>query len=317
MRQLLLLCAFSAISFWTSGQQFFSNAAPKGTKGNTYLLSMNDAQLDIGVQTVTIFALDDRATLHSNPHFQAMWNLIRLGASIEALLQGANEPLNAINLGKKYGQNGYNKTILQVYVRYGFGESSDLALQRHFFEYVIGPGYFRQGNRGIHTHLEYQMNILKTGYSAGGGSIAKAFDHEIYAGARMGFDWSFGRSESEAGFFTHLNDEIRRIADRNEFTASQLIRLQEMAETSKVLLPEDVGGRAFHIGPVFGARLSKNVLKHGQVFVSGTGFFDLMDLSNQKGEKANRRSQHQISASLGFRLTIGGEGHGLVAKGFF
>ncbi len=292
----------------------FAFAQPKG---NTYLLSLNDAQLDIGLKTVTVFALDDRATLYSNPHFQAMWNLIRLGASIEALLHGTEEPLNDINLGKKYGQNGYNKTVLQFFLRYGFGESSDVALQQHFLEFAVSPGYFKEGNKGMHMHLEYQMNVLKTQYGAGGGSLARSFDYEFYLGGRMGFDWSFGRSEGETGFFAHLNDEIQRIADENEFTASQLIRLQEMAESAKILLPEDVGGRAFHAGPIVGGRLSKKVLKHGQFFVSGTGFYDLMDLAHQNGAKENKRSQHQVNLSLGLQLTIGGDGNGLVAKGFF
>lgn len=286
-------------------------------KSNTYLLSLNDAQLSVGLKTVTVFALDDRAALHSNPHFKAMWNLIQLGAEVEALLQGRGEPLNDINLNKKYGQNGYNKTLIQFFLRYGFGESSDLAMQQHFFEWVVSPGYFKAGNKGMHTHLEYQMNLLKTNYSAGGGSLARSFDHEFYVGGRIGFDWSFGRSEGETGFFAHLNDEIRRVADENEFTASQLIRLQEMAESSKVLLPEDVGGRAFHIGPVVGGRLSKSVLKHGRIFAEGAGFYDLLDLSHQGGAKENKRSQHQVNVSLGFSFMIGGEGNGLVAKGFF
>ncbi|MBK7873462.1 MAG: hypothetical protein IPJ74_23760 [Saprospiraceae bacterium] len=287
------------------------------SRGDTYLLSLNDAQLDIGLKTVTVFALDDRATLHSNPHFQAMWNLIQLGSSIEALLHGTSEPLNDLNLGKKYGQNGYNKTVIQFFMRYGFGESSDVALQQHFIELGISPGYFKEGNKGMHLHLEYQMNLLKTQYGAGGGSLARTFDHEFYIGGRLGFDWSFGRSEGETGFFAHLNDEIQRIADENEFTASQLIRLQELAESSKVLLPEDVGGRALHIGPIVGGRLSKKVLKHGQLFLNGTGFYDLMDLSHQGGAKENKRSQHQVNISLGLQLTIGGDGNGLVAKGFF
>lgn len=293
--------------------QSFAQRGP----GNDYLFSLDDARLDIGLQTVTVFALDDRAALHSNPHFEAMLNLIQLGASIEALLQGMDEPLNDVNLGKKYGQNGYNKTVVMLFVRYGFGESSDLALQQHFLEFGISPGYFKEGNTGMHTHLQYRMNILKTGYSAGGGSIAKAFDHEFYVGGRMGMDWSFGRSESEAGFFSHLNDEIRRIANDNEFTAAQLIKLQEMAEKSKVLLPEDVGGRAFHIGPIVGAKFSKSILRRGQIFLDASGFYDLMDLSHQTGNKENKRSQHQLNLSLGFGLQIGGEGKGLVAKGFF
>jgi len=286
-------------------------------QGRTYLLSLNDARLELGLQTVTVFALDDRAALHTNPHFEAMWNLIQLGASVEALLQGMDEPLNDINLGKKYGQNGYNKTVMMLFLRYGFGESNDVALQQHFLELGVSPGYFKEGNNGMHLQLQYKMNILKTGYSAGGGSIARAFDHEFYVGGRMGFDWSFGRSESEAGFFSHLNDEIQRIADENEFTASQLIRLQDMAEQSKILLPEDVGGRAFHIGPIAGVRFSKNFLNNGQLFLDATGFFDLMDLAHQGGGKENKRSQHQLNLSLGMSLQIGGEGKALVAKGFF
>ncbi len=305
--RLLIPCMLVALPMVVIGQP----------RSKTYLLSLNDAQLDVGLRTVTVFALDDRASLHSNPHFKAMWDLIRLGASIEALLHGTQQPLNDISLSKKYGQNGYNKTVLQFFLRYGFGESSDVALQQHFIEWVVSPGYFKDGNRGMHTHLEYQMNVLKTRYGAGGGSITRSFDHEFFAGGRLGFDWSFGRSEGETGFFSHLNDEIRRIADRNEFTASQLIRLQEMAESAKVLLPEDVGGRAFHAGPVIGGRVSKKVLKHGLVFASGTAFYDLLDLAHQKGDKENKRSQHQINISMGFSLTIGGEGNGLVAKGFF
>jgi hypothetical protein len=245
-----------------------------------------------------------------------MWNLINLGATLEAMLQGHDEPMNDLNLGKKYGQNGYNKTVLMFFMRYGFGESSDVAVQRHFFELGISPGFYKQGKNGMHLQLEYQMNILKTNYGAGGASIEKMFDHEMYVGARIGFDGSFSRSESETGFFSTLIDELERIANANEFTAAQLIKLEDMAEKSKVLLPEDVGGRSFHIGPIFGGRLSKHITRNSQAFLSGTAFYDLMDLTNGKTNKENERSQHQINISLGFNITIGGEGKSMV-KGFF
>ena len=67
----------------------FAQTQNKSTSsGPTYLLSMDDSKLDMGIRVVNVFALDDRAPLSSNPHFQAMWNLIKLGASLESLLQG-------------------------------------------------------------------------------------------------------------------------------------------------------------------------------------------------------------------------------------
>lgn len=308
----LLLCiTFFALSVMVTAQP---NPTFGGNK-HKYILTLNDAQLDVGLKTVTVFALDDRASLYANPHFQAMWNLINLGATLEAMLQG-KEPINDLNLGKKYGQNGYNKTVLMFFLRYGFGESSDVALQRHFFELGISPGFYKQGKGGTHLQLEYQMNLLKTAYGAGGASIEKMFDHEVYVGARMGFDGSFSRSESETGFFSTLINELERIANENEFTAAQLIKLEDMAEQSRILLPKDVGGRSFHIGPVIGGRLSKHILHNAQVFLNGTAFYDLMDLTNGKNNQENERSQHQINISLGFNITIGGEGKSMV-KGFF
>lgn len=277
-------------------------------KGNNYLMELVDARLDVGLKTNTIFALDDRAPLSSNPHFQAMWDLIRLGAALESILQGTEEPLNDINLNKKFGQNGYNRTVIMFFIRYGFGESSDVKLQQHFFELGISPGYFKEGNGGMNMHLDYRMNIAKTGYGAGGKSIDRAFDYEIYAGVRAGFDWSSGRSESEAGFFAHLNEEIKRIAADNELSVSQLLMLEDLAESSKILLPEDVGGRAFHIGPIAGGRLSKKITNNFRCFVGALGFYDLMDLSSSNKDRENRRSQHHISIMAGLSLTIGGEG---------
>jgi hypothetical protein len=315
MGRILLLLLFSLLLLPIDLiGQFYGNTTEKG---KTYLFALDDAQLDIGLKTISVFALDDRASLYANPHFKAMWNLIRLGATVEAILNGNNEPLNDIDLGKKYGKNGYNKTVMMLFIRYGFGESSDLKIQQHFFELGISPGYFRQGNRGMNLHLDYRNNIIKTGYGAGGNSISRAFDHEIYVGGRIGFDWSFGRSESEAGFFSHLNDEIKRIARQNDFSVAQLLLLEQMAETSKVLLPEDVGGRAFHIGPVAGARISMQILRSGRFFLEGNGFYDLMDHVGSKGNKENKRSQHHISLGAGLQLTIGGEGRGLVQRGFF
>ncbi len=284
-----------------------------------YLLNMNDSQLDIGLQTATIFALDDRASLSSNPHFQAMWNLVKLGATLETLLRGADEPLNDIDLGQEFGRNGYNKTVIMFFVRYGFGESSDLKIQRHFLELGVSPGYFREGKKGMNLHLDYQMNLAKTDYGAGAQSISRSFDYEFFAGARVGFDGSFARSESEAGFFTHLNSEIQRIATENDFTATQLVALQNLAETSRVLLPKDVGGNSFHFGPIAGARVSKKVFKSSRVFASGMGFYDLMDLASPKKGEENKRSQHILSLSLGFNVTIGAEGkaRGTTFQSFF
>ncbi|NUQ25797.1 MAG: hypothetical protein HUU34_17755, partial [Saprospiraceae bacterium] len=227
----------------------------KPAKSGRFLLELNDAQLDIGLQTVTMFALDDRASLSANPHFEAMWNLVRLGATLETLLRGDEDVLNDVDMNKKFGRNGYNKTVLMLFARYGFGESSDVKLQRHFFELGVSPGFFKQGKKGTHIHLDFRTNIARTPYGAGGGSIDRTFDYEIFGGMRMGFDWSFSRSESESGFFAHLNDELKRIAYENDFTASELIMLEDLAESSRVLLPEDVGGRAFHFGPIAGARI--------------------------------------------------------------
>ncbi|HMQ46314.1 MAG TPA: hypothetical protein PKA00_01600 [Saprospiraceae bacterium] len=279
-----------------------------GSASRKYLLLLDDAQLDIGLQTTTIFALDDRAPLSANPHFQAMWNLIKLGASLEALLQGIEEPLNDIDLNQEFGQNGYNKTVLSFFITYGFGESSDVAMQKHFFELAISPGYFKQGNKGMHLHFDYRMNLANTRYGAGANSIDRGIDYELFVGGRLGFDWSFQRSESEAGFFTHLSDEIERIAFENEFTAAQLIMLEDMAETSKVLLPEDVGGRAFHIGPIAGVRVSKKIVGRTRVFLSAQGFYDIMDLVDTKKAQENKRSQHLLSAHLGVSIPIAGEG---------
>ncbi|WP_143473466.1 hypothetical protein [Flavilitoribacter nigricans] len=276
-------------------------------KKDRYVLMLDDAILEVGARFSGIFALDDRASLSSNPHFEAMWNLVKLGANLEALLQGESEPINDINLGKKFGKNGYNNTVVAFFVRYGFGESTDGSLQRHFFELSAGPGLFKGGN-GMNLHVDYYMNIAKTNYGAGGQSIARSFDYEIYAGARVGYDWSFRRSESEAGFFTHLNDEIKRIADENEFTASQLIKLQELAETSRVLLPKDVGGRVFHVGPVVGIKVSKEIIKNVRIFVGANGFYDLMDLGSGRSGEENIRSQHHAALQIGASMTLGAEG---------
>lgn len=287
-------------------------AQPSPTFGKAqkqqYLLSLDDAQLDIGLRLTSVFALDDRAPLSANPHFQAMWNLVKLGANLEAMLQGTNEPLNDLNMNKAFGKNGYNKTVFCFFARYGFGESSDVKLQRQFLEFVLGPGYFRQGRGGMHLHLDYGYNIALTNYGAGVNSIDRAFDYEVFLGARAGFDWSFQRSENESGFFSHLNDEIRRIADENEFTASQLIMLGDLLESSRILLPESVGGRAFHIGPTVGLRLSKGIMTNTRLFASATGFYDLMDLAKGQSGMENRRSQHSVLVMLGLSFTIGGEG---------
>ena len=281
-------------------------------KGQHFLLQLTDAQLDVGLHLTSVFALDDRAPLSANPHFQAMWNLVRLGANLEALLHGMDEPLNDLDMDKEFGKNGYNKTILTFFVRYGFGESSDVKMQRQFLELDISPGYFRQGNNGMNLHLDYRYNLATTPYGAGANSIDRALDYEIYVGGRAGFDWSFQRSENEAGFFTHLSSEIERIADENEFTVSQLIMLQDLVESSKVLLPKDVGGGAFHIGPVVGARISKGIMANTRIFAGANGFYDIMDLINGSSSKENKRSQHSISLVLGLNVTIGGEGRGVV-----
>ena len=279
------------------------------SKQSNYVSFLDDARLDIGVKAVTVFALDDRAPLSSNPHFQAMWNLIRLGASLEALLQGMDEPLNDIDLNKKFGHNGYNKTVPAFFVSYGFGESSDVKLQKHFFEIAVGPGYFREGNGGMNLHLDYRLNFLKTNYGAGGNSLDRTFDYEIFIGGRIGFDWSSGRSESEAGFFTHLNDEIKRIAEENELTVAQLLTLEELAESSKILLPEDVGGSAFHAGPIAGAYLSTKIMGSGKVFLGAQGFYDLMDIASPAQGEENKRSQHHVSLILGASVSIGANGN--------
>ncbi len=301
----LILCL--SVTF-LQGQQNPNNS----NVGNNYLLSLDDARLDMGIRVVNVFALDDRAPLSSNPEFQAMWNLIKLGASLESLLQGLDEPLTDLDLGKEFGQNGYNKTLFMLYLQYGFGESSDLELQQHFLELGLSSGYFKQGNGGLHVHLDYRYNFKKTNYGAGVNSISRLFDYEIYAGARVGFDWSSARSESEAGFFALLNDEINRIAEENEFSVAQLLALEELAEESKILLPGDVGGRAFHAGPILGAKLSTQLVGNTSIFAEGTAFYDLMDLSTKDNGKENKRSQHHITLSLGLSVTIGGEGRGLV-----
>ena len=208
MNKIHLLSTF--VFLFIAGNTFGQPSSGLGT-GSRYLVQLDDAQLDMGLKTVSVFALDDRASLSSNPHFQAMWDLIRLGSTLESLLQGYEEPLNDIDLSKEFGKNGYNKTALMLYISYGFGESSDIKIQRHFLELGFSTGYFKQGKGGMNIHLDYRSNIFKTNYGAGGNSIQRAFDYEIYAGARIGFDWSSRRSESEAGFFSHLNDEIKPV----------------------------------------------------------------------------------------------------------
>lgn len=297
-KKLLLSLAISCFLALTSNGQ---------TSKPSHLILLNDARLDIGVEMISVFALDDRAPLSSNPHFEAMWNLVKLGASLEALVNGNEEPMNDLNMDRTFGHNGYNRSVFAFFIRYGFGESSDVKIQRQFLELAASPGYFKEGTGGANVHLDYRYNIATTPYGAGGNSIARAIDYEIYAGARVGFDWSFQRSESEAGFFAHLNDEIERIADENGFSATQLIMLEDFAEQSKVLLPEDVGGRAFHVGPIAGAKLSRNIVRNAQFFIQGQAFYDLMDLTNKQGSK-NFRSQHMINLMIGLNYAIGGEG---------
>jgi len=284
------------------------------TNGN-YLMFLDEAQLDIGIRATSVFAFDDKAPLSANPHYEAMMNLIRFGATLEAILAGTEAPLNDIDLSEEFGQNGYNKTLFAFFIRYGFGEGSDLKMQRNWLELSLSPGHFREGKGGMNVHLDYQFNVLNTDYGAGIKSVSRLLDYEVYVGGRMGFDWSFSRSESEAGFFTHLNNELERIAFDNEFTAQQLLRLQDMVEQSKILLPEDVGGRAFHAGPIIGGRLSTEVLRHGRLFVEANGFYDLMDLFSQ-GNKEDRRSQHQAMVNLGFTYTIGSRGE-VIVQSFF
>lgn len=307
MKKKLLLTIVSLLmmSLPSIGQQS-SYSRPAANKN--YLMILDDARFDVGVKMVTVFALDDRARLSSNPHFQAMWNLLRLGASLEALLQGENEPANDVDLGKKFGQNGYNRTVLMLFFRFGFGESSDVKLQKHFLELGLGPGYFKEGNGGMNIHFDYRYNVAKTKYGVGGNSISRPIDYEIFAGARIGFDWSARRSESEAGFFSHLNNELKRVAEENDLTASQLILLESLAEDSKILLPGDVGGRAFHTGPIAGARVSTKILRNTRFFLSGMGFYDLMDLTSGNQEKENKRSQHHFSLNFGLSVNIGAEG---------
>lgn len=279
-----------------------------GSQGKRYFIVLDDAQLDFGIKLNAVFALDDRAPLSSNPHFQAMWNLIKLGASIEALTQGMDEPMSELNMGQEFGRNGYNKTVAVFYLRYGFGESSDLQLQRQFLEFGFSPGYFREGNNGANIYLDYRYNILKTEYGAGGASLDRPLDYEVFVGLRAGFDWSFQRSEGEAGFFQFLNEEVDRLAVEHEFTVAQLLALKQLAADSKVLMPEDVGGRAFHIGPVTGLRLSRELFSHGRIFAQGQFFYDLMDLSQGRSGEENQRSQHHIALQLGLEFAIGGEG---------
>lgn len=306
----LLLFANLSLAFSTAAQ---TAEDYKRKPGATYLITLDDARLDIGLQTVSVIALDDKAPLAANPHYRAMWNLIKLGASLESLLQGVDEPVNDLNMEREFGQNGYNKTVLAFFIRYGFGESSDVEMQRQHLELAVSPGYFKQGRGGMNIHLDYRINLANTRYGAGARSIDRAVDYEIFAGARAGFDWSFQRSEGEAGFFAHLNSEIKRIAEENEFTVAQLLALERLAEDSKVLLPEDVGGRSFHIGPIAGARLSKKIFTNGQVFLGGQVFYDVMDLVNRTKDVENMRSQHHASISLGLSLAIGGEGRGVVS----
>lgn len=303
----LVFCALAATT--PIFAQIPSNFTPKGVKSSRFSLRLNDAQLDAGLQTVSVFALDDRAQLTANPHFEAMLNLVRFGATLESLLRNDNEPINDINTDKKFGRNGYNKTVLMAFLRYGFGESDDVKLQRHFFELGFSPGFYKQGNKGSHIHLEYQMNIAKTPYGAGGNSLDRAIDYEVFVGGRAGMDWSFSRSESEAGFFTYLNEELERIAAENAFTVAELVMLEDLLETSRVLLPKDVGGGAFHIGPVGGVRFSKKIIGPVRVFGSATAFYDIMDLVKNSGGGENKRSQHQANISLGVKVSIGGEGN--------
>lgn len=290
--------------------------AQQGYKKHRYLAILDDAQLGVGLRTTSVFALDDRAPLSANPHYKAMWNLIQLGAKLESLLHGVQEPLSDLSLDQEFGRNGYNKTILTFFAWYGFGESTDTKIQRHFLEFMISGGYFKQTNKGTNLHLAYRFNLFKTNYGAGGNSLQKTFDYEIYAGARAGFDWSFRKSEQDAGFFNYINNEIERIADENEFTASELIMLEDLVETSKILLPEDVGGRAFFIGPTVGARLSTQLLRNFRVFADLSGFYDVMDVVSGRSGEENRRSQHQINLSLGVSLMIGSEGE-MNVKSFY
>ena len=272
-----------------------------------YVAILDDARFEVGARFGVVFALDDKAPLSSNPHFRAMLNLIQLGASLEAILNGMEAPVNDIDQRKEYGKTGYNKTVFALYARYGFGESSDLKIQTHWLELAIGPGYFKEGNGGVNIHFDYQFNFLKTPYGAGIQSIQHTFDYEVFAGARIGFDWSSGRSENEAGFFTHLNNELDRIASEHEFSAAQLLKLQDLVDDSRILLPKDAGGRAFAFGPILGGRLSYRLMKRGRLYVEGMGFYDIMDLTGRKGE-GNRRSQHHVALNLGFSYTIGSEG---------
>lgn len=304
---LLLAYSFALLASPLWGQ-FYSNEPEEAKTGKKYFVFLDDARLDVGIKVVSVFALDDRAPLSSNPHFQAMWSLIKLGASLEALLQGMEEPINDINLSKEFGQNGYNRTVFTFFVQYGFGESSDVKIPRHFVELAISPGYFREGQKGMNLHVDYRANIAKTHYGAGSGSIDRAFDYEVFLGLRTGFDWSFRRSESEAGFFSHLTDEIQRIALENELTATQLITLESLAEDSRILLPEDVGGRALHLGPIAGVQFSKKFGGDFRVFVNGLGFYDLMDLFSNRGDEENTRSQHQANIGLGLTYTLGANG---------
>lgn len=309
MRKTLLLLAI-AFPF------IFSPVWGQNSPNRGYMQILDDAQFDVGIRLSSIFAFDDRAPLSSNPHYRAMWNLVKLGASVESLLQGVDEPLNDINLNRKFGQNGYNRTIFALFFRYGFGESSDLKLQRNFLELSLSPGYFKEGNGGMNIHLDYQYSLLRTNYGAGLQSLDRLIDYEVIIGARLGFDWSFGRSERDAGFFATLQQEIQRIASENEFTANQLIMLERLAEDSKVLLPEDIGGRAFHLGPVAGAQFSMDLLDNMKLFANGIAFYDLMDLTSGNGQKENTRSQHHLTLSLGLNLTIGARGE-VVVHDFF
>lgn len=302
----LILCCLALAG--SAQDPFRPGPERKKVLKSNYLMALDDARLDVGIRLSSIFALDDRAPLASNPHFQAMWNLIRLGATLEAVTQGYDEPMSELTLEETFGSNGYNKTVFSFFIRYGFGETSDLKIQRHFLELSVGPGYFKEGNGGTNLHLDYQLNLFKTPYGAGGQSLQRALDYEIFVGGRVGYDGTARRSESEAGFFTFLSEEIRRLADENELTAAQLIQLEDLAETSRVLLPEDVGGRAFHAGLIGGGRVSKKFMKNAEIFLTGMGFYDLLDLSASNRGKGNQRSQHHLSLSLGARFIIGAEG---------
>ena len=94
---------------------FTEVSSQQGYTKHRYLAILDDAQLGLGLKTTSVFALDDRAPLSANPHFQAMWNLIQLGAKLESLLHGTEEPLSNLSLNQEFGRNGYNKTLLTFF----------------------------------------------------------------------------------------------------------------------------------------------------------------------------------------------------------